>query len=922
MPNKSRCRSFQALLTAFLWMLSHAAGQDGVPSPLEELGFSLGDDYHLANYRQLVSYWQELEATSDRMRLVQIGETAEGRPMWMAIITSPANHAKLNRYREISRLLALAQVDESQARELAQEGRAIVWIDGGLHATETLGAQQLMELVYQMVSRTDRETVRFLDDVILLAVCTNPDGLDLVADWYMREPEPSKRTIRGLPRLYHKYVGHDNNRDFYMSSQSETLAINRVLYREWFPQIVYNHHQTGPSGTVLFAPPFSDPFNHNIDPLVITTLNLVGAAMHTRFAAEGKSGATMRGGAKYSTWWNGGLRTTPYFHNMIGLLTETIGNPTPIKIPFRPKRQLATGDLPFPIEPQPWHFRQSVEYSITANRAVLDVASRHREQFLYNIYRMGKNSIEEGSRDTWTNRPGAIEAARSALGDDPESNQEPPASGTEEEVFGKFLRDPEARDPRGYILSSHQSDFLTAVKFANVLIKNGIQWQQAASDFRVGNRGYPAGSLIVKTAQAFRPHIIDMFEPQDHPNDVLYPGGPPIAPYDSAGWTLALQMGIEFDRILDPFDGPFEEVDDLLPAPVGRVEGSRDAAGFLLNHELNDSFRAVNRLLASKREVYWLQAGLQPGDHDFFVLNQPGLASEMEDLAREIGVSFEAHDLLPGVSDLRLKQPRIGLWDRFGGSMDSGWMRWIFEQWEFPFRLVFPQELDAGNLGSEFDVLVFVDGGIPDPDRLKKRQRRSPKPEEVPAEFHDRLGEVTLKKTIPQLRRFLEQGGTVLTIGSSTALAQHLGLPVLDALVETSEGEEDKPLPREKFYLPGSILRMQLANQHPLAHGMKPAVDVFFDNSPVFLLAPQALGQGVEVVGWFSSDRPLRSGWAWGQHYLRDTIAVMEWSVGRGKLLMYGPEVAFRSQPHGTYKLVFNGIHYGAAETVELPVAE
>ena len=915
MPYLSRFRSLPALLVASVLLLIPAAGQDGIPSPLEEFGFSLGDDYHLANYRQLVGYWKKLEATSKRMRLVQIGETAEGRPMWMAIITSPQNQDKLRRYQEISRLLALAEVNESQARELAQEGRAIVWIDGGLHATETLGAQQLMELVYQMVNLIDRETLRFLNDVILLAVCTNPDGLDLVADWYMRAPEPSKRTTRGLPRLYHRYVGHDNNRDFYMSSQPETEAINRVLYRQWFPQIVYNHHQAGPSGTVLFAPPFRDPFNHNIDPLVITTLDLVGAAMHSRFAAEGKGGATMRRGAEYSTWWNGGLRTTPYFHNMIGLLTETIGSPTPMKIPFLPDRQLATGDLPFPIEPRPWHFRESVEYSMTANRAVLDVASRHREQLLYNIYRMGKNSIERGSQDNWTIRPGAIEAARSALRDQKESNGKSSPSGTAAEVYGKFLRDPEKRDPRGYILSSNQSDFPTAVKFANVLIKNGIQWYRAGADFQERGHRYPAGSLIVKTAQAFRPHIIDMFEPQDHPNDFRYPGGPPIAPYDRAGWTLALQMGIEFDRILEPFDGSFEEVDDLLPVPVGRVEGSRNAPGFLLNHELNDSFRAVNRLLRSGHKVYWLQAG----SHDFYVLNQPGLRSEMENLARQIGVSFQAHDLPLSGSDLRLRLPRIGLWDRFGGSMDSGWMRWIFEQWEFSFRLVFPQELDAGNLAREFDVLVFVDGGIPEATGRKRRERRPPKLEDIPEEFHHRLGEVTVEKTIPQLRHFLEEGGTVLTIGNSTALARHLGLPVVDALIEPGASGEEEPLPREKFYVPGSILRMELANEHPLAHGMKPVVDVFFDNSPVFRLAPQALQKGVEVVGWFSSDRPLRSGWAWGQHYLRDTIAVMEWSVGRGKLLMYGPEVTFRSQPHGTFKLVFNGIHYSAVETVELP---
>jgi hypothetical protein len=221
---------------------------------------------------------------------------------------------------------------------------------------------------------------------------------------------PAKRSYSGIPRLYQKYIGHDDNRDFYMSAQPESEAINRVFYHDWFPQIVYNHHQTGPAGTVLFAPPFRDPFNYLFDPLVVTGLDVVGAAMHNRFAAENKPGATTRTGAGYSTWWNGGLRTTVYFHNLIGLLTETIGNPTPMEIPFVVNRQLAQGNLPFPIAPQKWHFRQSVEYSITANRAVIDVASKNREDFLLNSYRMGKNSIDRGSRDNWTNYPRRIPA--------------------------------------------------------------------------------------------------------------------------------------------------------------------------------------------------------------------------------------------------------------------------------------------------------------------------------------------------------------------------------------------------------------------------------------------------------------------------------------------------------------------------------
>src|SRR5688572_7494010 len=360
----------------------------------------------------------------------------------------------------------------------------------------------------------------------------------------MREPEPTRRTLAGIPRAYQKYVGHDNNRDFYMSTQAETINMNRVLYHEWFPQIVYDHHQTGPPGTVMFAPPFRDPFNYVYDPLIPIGIDLVSAAMHARFAAEGKRGVTMRSGANYSTWWNGGLRTTVYFHNRIGLLTETIGSPTPIAIPYVRERQLASGDLPLPIAPQTWRFRQSIDYSVTANRAVLDLASRYRETLLFNIYRMGKNSIERGSRDWWTHAPHR------------------PVTATPDAAL---------RDARGYILPSDQPDFLTATKFVNTLMRNGIDIHRATSAFTVGGRTYAAGSFVVKSAQAFRPHILDMFEPQDHPDDIPFPGAAPTRPYDSAGWTLAMQMGVKFDRVLEGFDGPFERLTAEAKPPAGGI---------------------------------------------------------------------------------------------------------------------------------------------------------------------------------------------------------------------------------------------------------------------------------------------------------------------------------------------------------------
>src|SRR6266849_9389122 len=384
--------------------------------PKDQFGFAIGDDYRLVNYTQYEAYLKKLQAQSERMVVTDIGKTEEGRTEFTAIITSPENQRKLPLIKEANRRLALAEnLTDDQARALARDAKIVVWIDGGLHATEVLGAQQLIELIYRLNTKSDPETLRILNDVVILCTEVNPDGMELVSNWYMRNAEEKARSTGGIPRLYQKYIGHDDNRDFYMMNMSESTNANKMMYREWFPAIMYNHHQTGPAGAVLFAPPFRDPFNYNFDPLIPLGIDLVGAAMHTRLAAEGKPGAVMRTGAPYSTWFNGGLRTTAYFHNQIGILTEMIGSPTPVEIPFVPDMQLPRADVPNPIQPRTFYFREAIEYSVTNNYAILDVASKRKEDFLFNMYKMGKNAIEKGGRDTWTIHPKRINAAKAAI---------------------------------------------------------------------------------------------------------------------------------------------------------------------------------------------------------------------------------------------------------------------------------------------------------------------------------------------------------------------------------------------------------------------------------------------------------------------------------------------------------------------------
>ena len=673
-------------------LLASPFAQTSITSPKAQLGFNFGDDYQLANYQLIADYWRKLDAESDRLVVQDIGTTAEGRPQLMAIVTSPANHKNLASYRDISRRLALAEgVSDDEAHALARQGKAVVWIDGGLHATETLGAQQLAEMVYQMVSRTDDETMRFLDECIILFVHANPDGNDLVANWYMRNVDPLKRTATGLPRLYQKYIGHDNNRDFFASTQAETENINRVLYHEWLPQILYNHHQSGPAGTVVWSSPQRDPYNYNLDPLLILGLQALGTHMHQRLAAEGKPGATMASGGAYDGWWNGGIRNTGNFHNIIAILTETIGSPTPMRIPLVLQRQIPNRDLPYPIAPQEWRFKQSVDYSISFNRAVIDYAARNREHLLYNIYRMGRRAIDRGSEDTWTPSPTRLQALAEKSGGTGSAG-----SDRDRELWAE-LRKPADRDPRGYIIPSNQPDFLTAIKFINALREVNVTVKRATRDFDVAGKHYPAGSFVVMTAQAFRPHVLDMFEPQDHPNVIPYPGAPPTPPYDNAGWTLALQMGVAFDRILEPFAGPFENVPDWnVKPPAGRVATAANTAGYSLSRRVNDAYRAVNRLLAAGERVVT--------SHDaFYFGTAPATVARLQKVAGELGVNFSAvNSSAKAPASPWLRTPRIGLWDQYGGSMESGWTRWILEQFEFPFTRVFPPDLDAGNLNAKY----------------------------------------------------------------------------------------------------------------------------------------------------------------------------------------------------------------------------
>jgi hypothetical protein len=446
-------------------------------------------------------------------------------------------------------------------------------------------------------------------------------------------------------------------------------------------------------------------------------------------------------------------------------------------------------------------------------------------------------------------------------------------------------------------------------KFINALLETGITVQRASREFTVAGKTYPAGSYVVPAAQAFRPHVIDMFEPQRHPDVFPYPGSPPTPPYDNAGWTLAFQMGVEFDRVLEAFSGPFENIPDWnVKAPAGTVASAAGASAFVLSNATNDAFKAVNTLLAGGEEVSRLSTPLTVGTRTYpagslWIKARGTTRASLATLASTLGVSFDGVKAAAPKDAKSLRAARVGLWDVYGGSMPSGWTRWLLEQFAFPFSRVFAPALDAGSLNASYDVLVFPGHraawrarwcwwtGRGDAGGSARRIRRT-------------AGAHHAGRTIPKLREFVENGGTIVAIGSSAAnLAAAFKLPIENKLMENGQA-----LPRTKFYVPGSLITAAVDASNPYAQGVTSRVDMFFDDSPVFALGPQAAAAGVTRLAWYDSKTPLHSGWAWGQEHFENGAAAIEAKVGKGRVLLFGPEILQRAQPHGTFKFRFNAI--------------
>lgn len=794
-----------------------------VPTPKAHLGYTPGDDYKLADYTDVSSYFHKLAATSQRLKLVEFGRSSEGRPMLVAFISSEANLARLSQIQEISRRMALGQASPEQAARLSTEGRAVVWIDSGLHASEVAPVQQSFDLAYRLVTGTDEETRRIRDHVVVMQVpVINPDGLDAVVHWYRKNVGTPYETAP-LPQLYQKYAGHDNNRDYFMLNLPETRHVTRMLFEDWFPQIVYNQHQSPPFPARIFVPPYAEPQNPNIPATVMEGIHLIGSTMKERFAREGKSGVISYHG--YDAWWNGGLRSAPAFHNMHGILTETAGyaygTPHTYKaedLPLRFGNGMPTRESSVfyqrPWKGGRWTVRDAIDYMLTADFAILDLASTRSAQFLYKAWETARHNIDIGMKG----------------------------------------------GPFAYAIPADQHDFSAALDMLERLRRSGIQVHRSKTPLTVGSRTFPAGSYFLLAGQPFRAYLVDLMEIQKYPELKTGENGPTKRPYDVAGWTLPLNMGVQVDRIDEPFTPDLELVGSV--PPVAATADRRQNAFFL-----------------------HLADALKQGDH-------PRITASAT-------AEYEAYPV------------RTAIYQPYTANMDTGWTEYVLDNYHVPYSILHNEDFTRGDLRARFDSIIMASQtatSILHGVRAGEPSRGSdggPRTLQRP-EYSGGIG----VEGLATLQKFVRSGGTLIALDQATTLpVQFFPLPLRNTAADSS------------YYCPGSILRIEVDPANPLAAGMPKDAYAFNSGGQAWeITLSKDANQGdraVTSVVRYANSNVLASGWLSGERAIAGKHAMVRARYGKGSIVLFGFRPQFRAQSTGTYKLLLNVIYLASAKSLD-----
>lgn len=837
-----------------------AQAQVAIKSPKEFFGFEMGTDRKLANWPEIVKYYEMLDKASERIQMAELGKTTLGKSFIALTVSAPENLKRLDYYRSIQTKLADPRgPSPAEAKNLIQAAKAIVMITCNIHSTEIASSQTGVEFLYKMATENDETTLSILKNTILLFVPSlNPDGQQMVVEWY-RKHVGTPYEACPLPELYHHYVGHDNNRDWYMFTQVETQHTVSKLHNVWHPQIVYDVHQMGTRAARIFVPPWMDPVDPNIDPILQEMTLVIGTSMATDLTAAGKTGIVTN--AMYDLW--APSRHYQNYHGGIRILTESasarIASPITVRFDdleagrgYDARRR--SWNYPDPWPGGEWHLRDIVDYQLIAFRSCLDTAARERTRLLQNFYLVGKRAVER-------------------------------------------------KDLSAFVVPTDQKDPINAAKMLNTLRFGMVEIHRARAPFDVNGKTFSAGSYIIPLAQPYGAWAKTLLEVQDYPDLREFPGGPPRRPYDVTAQTLPLLMGVRTELVKNPFQADTIKVDKILPPP-GAVHGTPGSFGYLLSHDTTQSSLALNRILKQGFKAAWISQPLQIRDRNFaagsiYVSQASGLDTFMAQLAKDASLPVFVADRAVETAGTTLSLPRIGLYMSYVPSMDEGWTRWLLEQYEFPYQSLHDKDLRAGKLNAKFDVVVIPDQGEA---AILRGDRRGPgsgeEGDRMPEEYNGGLGTEGARA----LREFVESGGSLVTLNKAADFAIHsFQLPLKNVLDRVSTRE---------FYCPGSLLRVDVDNTHPLAYGLNREEAAWVEGGEAFETTDPSV---LSPIRYATRDL-LLSGWLLGANLIHGKSAAVEVRKGKGRVILLGFRPQYRGQSRAMFPLFFNSLYYAAAK--------
>jgi len=841
-----------------------------ITSPEEFYGHQMGADKKLARWDKIVEYFSKLDGESDRIKVVELGKSTEGNPFTLAYISSVENLSKLDDYRQMSWDIAHPKgLSDERIEEIKANGKTVMAITNSLHATEIGGTQMSSEFAYDLITKDDDLTKKIRENVILLLFpCINPDGNIMVVDWYNKYLG-TEYEGGSMPYLYHKYVGHDNNRDALTLTQVETQLVNKVVLQDWYPQAYIDHHHMGSTGARFFIPPNTDPINENTDPMVWVEQRHYGSQMLMRMETNGIYG--VESAASYPADFMPGFSLTLPWYGICGMFTESASAKmaTPVYVHYHQMGGSSRGrpeyrpsmNMQHPWKGGWWHLRDVLEGQMTASWAMLEVAANNRELVLDNMYKKATKAICQGSSEA----------------------------------------------PYAFILPPDQHDYQTMLKLLDIIHQMGIEITKATTPVKVGSATYPAGSFVIPVSQTARAFLVCYLKRTFYRDSihVRKRDDTPIMNYDYATMTMHEFKGVKVIEADVNVEGEFELITKI-PWPNGCLTAESEY-GYLLDPRVNDSFKAVNALLKNGVEVHRIEEAvgcgsvcLPPGA--FYVPNATGVKSTLEDIARATTIDFIGLPEKLEAKTHQVKMPKIALYQRYrGGNMDEGWTRWLLEQYGYDYTTVMDDVIKEGLPGYDMLILPSDSKEIMIGEKLEEFYKKQYKGRRTLPKFPEEYRSGFKEDGVKKIKEFIQNGGTVLTWDASTDFAiEKLDAPVLNSL---------KDLKPKDFHSPGSTLWSHFDICHPLGYGMPKKGLVPLRGKIAFNVKPGTSYEECQSVANYVDEHLMESGWLIGEKHLARKSSVVDIKKGEGRMVLYGFRPQARGMTDGTFKLFFNAIY-------------